>query len=62
MLVRRGVLAVDGINLALKLNFFDRAGDMTGYGFGSFIYADNMLCHNVSIPNNLLGTDVPGSL
>lgn len=52
----------DGTNLALELNLFDCAGDMTGYGFGSFVYADNMLCHNVFVPNNLLGTDMLGSL
>lgn len=51
-----------GIRLALELNRLELTGDLTGHGFGSYVYADDMICFNVFIPNGLLRSEVLGSL
>lgn len=52
----------DGIRLALELNREDLTEHPTGYGFGSYVYVDDMLCFNGFIPNLLLRDVVAPSL
>lgn len=46
--------AADGIRLALDLNRADLTETPAGYGFGSYVYVDGILCFNGFIPNLLL--------
>ena len=43
-----------GIRLALELNRADLTENPAGYGFGSYVYLDDMICFNSFIPNVLL--------
>jgi hypothetical protein len=43
----------DGIKLALSLNTADLMQEMTGYGFGSYVYDDEMLSFTAFYPNEL---------
>jgi hypothetical protein len=43
----------DGIKLALSLNAGDLTRHVTGYGFGSYAYADKMICFTGFYPNEL---------
>lgn len=52
----------DGIRLALELNREELTENPTGYGFGSYVYVDDMLCFNAFIPNLLLRDVVAPSL
>ena len=44
----------DGIRLALEFNRQDLTENPAGYGFGSYVYVDEMLCFSGFIPNLLL--------
>lgn len=44
----------DGIRLALEFNRADLTGSPAGYGLGSYVYVDGILCFNAFIPNLLL--------
>lgn len=43
-----------GIRLALEFNRADLTENPAGYGFGSYVYLDDMICFNGFIPNLLL--------
>lgn len=43
----------DGIKLALSLNASDLTRQVAGYGFGSYVYTDKMLCFTGFFPNGL---------
>jgi hypothetical protein len=43
----------DGIQLALSLNADDLTRQVTCYGFGSYVYLDNMICFSGFFPNEL---------
>ncbi|HEY3747341.1 MAG TPA: hypothetical protein VGL17_13910 [Gemmatimonadaceae bacterium] len=43
----------DGIRLALSLNASDLTRQVTGYGFGSYVYTDKMICFTAFFPNEL---------
>lgn len=42
-----------GVELALTLNAAELTGDVTGYGFGSYTYDQDMLCFAGFVPNSL---------
>lgn len=42
-----------GVELALTLNAAELTGNVTGYGFGSYTYDQNMLCFAGFVPNSL---------
>ncbi|MBU3707201.1 MAG: hypothetical protein FGM50_11065 [Mycobacterium sp.] len=43
-----------GIRLALEFNRADLTENPAGYGFGSYVYLDDMICFNSFIPNVLV--------
>lgn len=50
----RAASAAEGIRLALDLNRADLTETPAGYGFGSYVYVDGILCFTAFIPNLLL--------
>jgi len=54
--------AEDGGRLALDFNRADLAETPAGYGFGSYVYTDEMICFNGFIPNALLQAGLLPSL
>jgi hypothetical protein len=52
----------DGIKLALSLNASDLTRQATGYGFGSYVYIDKMICFTAFFPNGLHRTGVLANL
>ena len=52
----------DGIRLALELNREYLTENTMSYGFGSYVYVDDMICFNGFIPNLLLRAGVVSSL
>ena len=45
--------AAKGVEVALTLNAAELTGNVTGYGFGSYSYDQNMLCFAGFVPNSL---------
>ena len=58
----RAASTSDGIRLALELNREDLTENAMAYGFGSYVYAHDMLCFNAFIPNLLLRRDFVPSM
>jgi len=58
----RAPSVADGIRLALELNREDLTEIAMGYGFGSYVYVDDMLCFNAFLPNLLLRDGVAPSM
>ncbi len=50
----RAATDADGIRLALDLNRADLTENPSGYGLGSYVYVDGIICFNGFIPNALL--------
>lgn len=50
----RAASVADGIRLALELNREGLTQNTMSYGFGSYVYIDDMLCFNAFLPNLLL--------
>ena len=57
LILQRFPLAADsvplGVRMALDLNAADLTRQVAGYGFGSYAYADDMICFTGFIPNAL---------
>ena len=58
----RALTEAEGIRLALELNREDLTENSMSYGFGSYVYVDDMLCFNGFIPNLLLRAEVAPSM
>ena len=58
----RAASVADGIRLALELNREYLTENTMSYGFGSYVYVDDMVCFNGFIPNLLLRPGVVPSV
>ena len=58
----RAASVADGIRLALELNREYLTENTLSYGFGSYVYVDDMICFNGFIPNLLLRAGVVPSM
>ena len=58
----RAPSVADGIRLALELNREYLTENTMSYGFGSYVYVDDMVCFNGFIPNSLLRAGVVPSM
>lgn len=58
----RAASVADGIRLALELNRKYLTENTMSYGFGSYVYVDDMVCFNGFIPNSLLRAAVVPSM
>lgn len=52
----------DGVRLALEFNRTDLTENPAGYGFGSYLYTDDMICFSSFMPNLLLREGILPSL